>query len=281
MGFLNDMLTICLVFLGLLGVCAVFLYAKDVMDAFKKKMEDEIFVRKVKRSIAAVASVVVLGLIFIPAMKKSSAINADMPELLNRSVDEHLTYYINQMDERMNKAGVVGRLFVGKKDEYAALKQANDQLLDAAAAELSERIEAMEPFGKLQSVEQIEQISGSIAALKLDNEDWGTDRAYKEELERRTANYSELLAYEEAFEKQLKACRETCDNCYGDGKTSRSITCASCNGRGRKSVTWYSQGDWGTTSYSSYECTSCNGRGKNYSRTGCTRCTDGYVYHFE
>lgn len=45
---------------------------------------------------------------------------------------------------------------------------------------------------------------------------------------------------------------------------------------GKKLVTWYSEGDWGEKSYSSYTCTSCNGKGKST----CSSCGgDGkYVY---
>lgn len=46
------------------------------------------------------------------------------------------------------------------------------------------------------------------------------------------------------------------------GSSSKS-KCSSCNGTGKKLVTFYSEGDWGTTSYSSYTCTKCNGTGRS------------------
>ena len=45
-------------------------------------------------------------------------------------------------------------------------------------------------------------------------------------------------------------------------KTSGNKSCSYCGGTGKKLVKWYSEGDWGSTSYSSYKCTYCNGTGK-------------------
>jgi hypothetical protein len=41
----------------------------------------------------------------------------------------------------------------------------------------------------------------------------------------------------------------------GGSSGGSSSKCSSCNGTGKKVVTWYSEGDWGETSYSSYKCT--------------------------
>lgn len=46
------------------------------------------------------------------------------------------------------------------------------------------------------------------------------------------------------------------------GSSGGGGTCSSCNGTGKKLVTWYSHGDWGETSYSSYDCPSCGGDGR-------------------
>ena len=48
----------------------------------------------------------------------------------------------------------------------------------------------------------------------------------------------------------------------GSGGSSGSGKCSYCNGTGKKLVTWYSEGDWGETSYSSYKCPQCNGTGR-------------------
>lgn len=42
---------------------------------------------------------------------------------------------------------------------------------------------------------------------------------------------------------------------------SHFIRCPSCGGSGKQLVTWYSEGDWGETSYSTYTCPDCNGSG--------------------
>lgn len=39
------------------------------------------------------------------------------------------------------------------------------------------------------------------------------------------------------------------------------VKCSRCDGKGKIVVKWYSEGDWGEVSYSSYTCTACNGRG--------------------
>ena len=46
---------------------------------------------------------------------------------------------------------------------------------------------------------------------------------------------------------------------YGSSSSSK---CDYCNGTGKKVVTWYSEGDWGEKTYSSYTCTYCNGTGR-------------------
>ena len=48
----------------------------------------------------------------------------------------------------------------------------------------------------------------------------------------------------------------------GSGGSSGSGKCSYCNGPGKKLVTWYSEGDWGEASYSSYKCPQCNGTGR-------------------
>lgn len=48
----------------------------------------------------------------------------------------------------------------------------------------------------------------------------------------------------------------------GNGSSSSSGTCSSCNGTGKKLVEWYTFGDWGDVSYTSYDCPDCNGTGR-------------------
>lgn len=48
----------------------------------------------------------------------------------------------------------------------------------------------------------------------------------------------------------------------GGGSGGGGNKCSSCNGTGKKLVTWYSHGDWGETSYSSYACPACGGDGR-------------------
>lgn len=43
---------------------------------------------------------------------------------------------------------------------------------------------------------------------------------------------------------------------------SSGTKCSSCNGTGKKVVTWYEHGNWGDTSYSSYDCPDCGGDGR-------------------
>lgn len=46
------------------------------------------------------------------------------------------------------------------------------------------------------------------------------------------------------------------------GGSSRS-KCRSCNGSGKQLVKWYSEGDWGEVSYTTYDCSACGGTGYN------------------
>lgn len=49
---------------------------------------------------------------------------------------------------------------------------------------------------------------------------------------------------------------------HSGGGGSSSSVCPSCNGKGKKTVKWYSEGDWGEASYTTYTCPQCNGTGR-------------------
>ena len=83
--------------------------------------------------------------------------------------------------------------------------------------------------------------------------------------------YVDGKAMDERYDESNKI---TCTDCGGHGSTY----CYDCNGTGKKSVKFYSEGDWGYESYSSYDCTDCDGRG----RIECKRCYgEGYYYDLE
>ena len=56
---------------------------------------------------------------------------------------------------------------------------------------------------------------------------------------------------------------ETWQDSEKNDSSSIGKKCEYCNGTGKKVVEWYSEGDWGEKSYSSYECTRCDGTGRN------------------
>ena len=88
------------------------------------------------------------------------------------------------------------------------------------------------------------------------------------------SNYSKLEAYERDFEQLRDTYWVSCSGCGGDG----DVSCSYCYGQGKNLVTWYEYGDWGETSYSTYDCNYCNGSGKK----SCNICSGrggNFIYH--
>lgn len=69
------------------------------------------------------------------------------------------------------------------------------------------------------------------------------------------ADANEVLE-ESVFDRDMELPKPTGNYSSGSGK------CSVCNGRGKVSVKWYSEGDWGDVSYTSYDCTACGGDGR-------------------
>lgn len=183
----------------------------------------------------------------------------------------------------------LGKLFFTYGDEFAAIKEETHAKIRNRAREISDAIAQLELPDRIQSKEHYITLHDSAYRLKLsyDEEnanqieelivDYGKIDVYLEELEVLRQNYAIIC----------NACKGnggfTCTTCHGSDR----LTCDSCNGRGKKLVTWYSEGNWGDTSYSSYECTSCHGSGKkscsdcNGGENDCRDCDGGYIYIYE
>ena len=83
--------------------------------------------------------------------------------------------------------------------------------------------------------------------------------------------YVDGKAMDERYDESNKV---RCTDCNGRG----SYHCSDCNGTGKRLMKSYSEGDWGFTSYTSYDCTDCDGRG----RIDCNRCYgEGSYYNID
>lgn len=221
---------------------------------------------KLLLSACGILIVLIAGVVFITGFVNASDVNKEISALADETDGRTTTAIILRLDKRIPELGPVARLFVhtGQLDR---IRQENEQFITRQAQELSGQISSLEPCTAIGSREEYSEIQNHIASLLLDEEST-VDMVIREKV----ANYSDLLTYQSDFYALVETYKELCSRCGGRG----SVTCDSCEGRGQKAVKWYSEGDWGEVSYSSYECTSCDGRG----RRGCS-CSDGYVYNFD
>lgn len=73
------------------------------------------------------------------------------------------------------------------------------------------------------------------------------------------------FGYDKIYKNGVKAFGYTYPSSSSSSSSSSgkgSSKCSSCNGSGKRVVKWYSNGDWGEVSYTTYKCTACNGTGR-------------------
>ena len=139
-----------------------------------------------------------------------------------------------------------------KRDEYDALVNQNIDAISSAIESLaSKQVKYTSSFEKeLQAVRK--KYNDAVPDVQA-----GID------------NYETLKSVEDQFDARKERCKHSCD---------RYISCSYCGGKGRLPVKFYSQGDWGEVSYSSYDCPKCSGKG----HFTCSKCNGyGYYYTYE
>ena len=289
----------CLLILGIIAIVFGINLMKTAGRELKEQLAAEALTgeKTTRRKIAANVIVTVCILlavgaaaVFISASVRAVDLNEYVSYTLERNEGNQDLEYLAEIDERVARCGPIARsLFYKYGDEVQARKDAQMQAIRDRAAEITAGIDALEECTEIRSQEHYIQLSSAIYALKL----MGSDE-FTYQVRELVTNYDQLQAHEEQLEavraNYRHTCNEckgnggfTCDNCGGGGR----LSCSYCNGSGKKVVTWYSNGDWGEKSYTSYDCTSCNGRGKrncgscNSGKRDCSACDSGYYYIYE
>ena len=179
--------------------------------------------------------------------------------------------YTKVIDEKIDALNPLERLFLMHQKEYAAYKESGDRFLEEKAASMIEKINGLRLCEAITSYEQYEKLVKEIEALSIEPVD-----LYGQRLLEKVTNYAQFENYKVEFETLLSTYAKSCSSCSGLGY--HSSVCWTCSGSGKKVVKWYSEGDWGYESYSTYSCTDCGGDGKESS--DCGSCVDGKYYDF-
>lgn len=128
-------------------------------------------------------------------------------------------------------------------EEYLAAIVGADKLVRACNTYYALQVE--ESIDKIGSDPLSQKSAVKSARKAYDNAD--------PEVQALVKNYYVL----ESAEKQIQAAKDA----EKAATTTSKKTCDYCNGTGKVVVKWYSEGDWGEVSYSSYKCPQCNGKG--------------------
>lgn len=129
-----------------------------------------------------------------------------------------------------------------------------DEEYQAAIVGADKLVRACNTYYALQVEESIDKIGSDPLSQKSAVK--SARKAYDDadpEVQALVKNYYVL----ESAEKQIQAAKDA----EKAATTTSKKTCDYCNGTGKVVVKWYSEGDWGEVSYSSYKCTQCNGKG--------------------
>ncbi len=254
---------------------------KTQVTASAKRIEEEKAAGKnyLKKKYILAGVVAVLSVSFIAVIagtiygtNEASYINYKAEKMLEEAVvDESVFEDLEEFDEYYSEKDPIAKLFFSYKDEIEQLRAEADAFVAERAKEVEEGINNLKPCTKLSSYEEYAEKKNEIDSLRL-----SADDSFEKRVRSLVTNYADYEKYCEDFDSLCSNYIRKCTACGGDGSSSSS--CGSCGGSGKKLVTWYSQGDWGETSYSSYTCGSCNGSGR--SRRSCGACNNGYIYNF-
>ncbi len=276
---------------GLAGVAIVSLLLKSYrkkLNAMIKEEKEKTGTSKLEKKVTQtirnyVAALVIVPMLFtcIYGFSNASHINERANELAQAPIDGDIFEEIEEFNELYEKQGLFTKLFFTGKKKIEKVNSEVDLLVEKNAERISKGISSLKTYTALESEEQYKEIRKEANALKLSDYD-----EYEALVMEKVENYGDLEKYIDDIEKLHKSYEvtETCSKC--NGKVTGGSTysrCSTCNGSGKRLVTWYSNGDWGEKSYSSYTCTSCNGSGKSKkSKPSCSGCGgDGIVTYYK
>lgn len=276
---------------GLVGVAIVRLLLKSyrkklntIIKEEKEKNGTSKLEKKVKQAIRNyVAALVIVPILFtcIYGFSNASYINERADELAQAPIDGEIFEEIEEFNELYKKQGLFTKLFFTGKKKIEKVNSEVDLFVEKDAKRISREISSLKTYTALESEEQYKEIRKEAYALKLSDND-----EYESLVMEKVENYDDLEKYIDDIEKLYRSyeVNEICSKC--NGKVTGGSTysrCSTCNGSGKCLVTWYSNGDWGEKSYSSYTCTRCNGSGKSKtSKPSCGGCGgDGTVTYYK
>ena len=288
----------CLLMISGCAIYGGFMFLKSAIADLKEKLEQEketgekITKKEITKHIVVTALVIVLVIavgIFGAGLSTATDVNDYARRVLAEPFSEDTQDELLKLEQRVAKMKLTERMFFQYHDDIEARKAEYHTAIQTRAEEITKGIDALPVFTKIESEAHYQQLCDAAIALYLNSSD-----GFDAEVRKAVANYEKL----EAFTTQIKQVREnykhTCEECNGSGGFqctrcggSGGKSCSSCGGSGKKVVTWYSEGDWGEKSYSSYKCTSCNGRGRsdcsscNGGRKDCSACDGGCFYIYE
>lgn len=204
-------------------------------------------------------------------------INFAINRAAREEVDADSADRIYRVEQRIQNANFITMLFVKKTDEYNKMVEKYNELVNTTAQAVVDEINGLEVKTSLTSYNEYSEVKKTYNAVQTKVKGFANENErFGDAVKSKITNYNLVETYDKDLEDLLDSYAHKCSSCGGDGKNSRS--CSYCNGRGKKLVTWYSHGDWGEKSYTSYKCTSCNGSGrKTYS---CSYCKGGKIYNF-
>ena len=270
--FVGTMLLIA----GGCGVYGGYMAMKGTAQKIKKQLAEDkekgekTLRRQVIRHMVVTSVLGVLlisGIVFSGAIIQGMELNGKAKDLLSRPVDAEVFEDLEELQQQLSWKSGYEKLFFTYGDELEQLEQECEQLVKQRAAEIMAGIDELPVCTSLNSAAQYVELKNQVRALEL---------SYKDKFDTRVrplvTNYETLEDYANALETLNESYKVKCDLCYGSGSRS----CEYCNGSGKKVVEWYSNGDWGEVSYTSYDCTRCGGDG----RDSCGRC-GGSGGHYE
>lgn len=248
---------------------------KDEKAAGIKTLRKE--VTKFSLCMSALVVVGVTGLVLATAVTSARRMNSYAEQLLKEPIDSYVFEEIEEYDEKIKSVNKIGEMFFTKKNQVEKFKAEAQALITDRAEEINAEIAALTPVTSLNSTEQYNEIRSKISNIQLDD-----DSAFDAKVKEHITDYSTFETYKANFDKLCESCKITCGSCHGDGGSSKTTSCSSCYGRGKIAVKWYSEGDWGEVSYTSYTCKSCNGKGRKTTHQSCKYCGgDGFRFTFE
>ena len=204
-------------------------------------------------------TLIVLLVFFFVGLSQVNQLNDYVRDVLDDPVDENGYYTFYHLEQALKDSSIVQKCFVGGTADVRNRRNQLDAYVLEYAAQIEKKIDGLEPVTKINSEEHNNQIRGAISDVNLDD-----TMLFDSAVLEHVSNYDKFVKYTDDYYSLLSRYEVSCGTCYGSG----TVSCSACDGRGKKLVTWYSEGDWGDTSYSSYTCKTCGGSGSRSCHCG-------------